>query len=62
MGLYAGSNYVAIRVDNYAKARLHLLELLIHLDKFLPPGSKKENILNELVDTGDDIVQEFIRG
>jgi hypothetical protein len=52
----------AARHKNYAKTRLHLLELFIELDKLIPPGPTKERTLRELVDTSDLIVYAYQRG
>lgn len=62
MGLYTGACYKNIRVQNYAKARLHLLELIVETDNLLPDGEKKEKILNDLVDVAPAILRAFVRG
>lgn len=66
MGTYKGECYKEIRKEvraqSYAKARLHLLELIVETDKLLPDGEKKEQILNELVDVAPVILRAFVRG
>lgn len=62
MGVHMSACYMGTSVSHYTKARRHLLELFISIDKMLPDGPKKEEILNNLVDMDTDVVHVFVRG
>ena len=61
MATYKSMTRTIELVDGYARARLGYLELFVYIDKFLPEGSKKENILHELTDNWDLAVHAFVR-
>lgn len=62
MGLHIGACYETTQLENYKRARLHLLKLFIYLDKILPNGPKKEQILSELVDNDHAMQFALVRG